>query len=680
VHDTSFLLLLMLLLLAATTACSDACQSAGRSSRMQHVRQPGMAKPRSLALLQQSCNPAANEVAAPYVSLLPAAFLALLPFPAGTLVQHGNLIDASINASSTSGLGRSAFNSPLEWQASTTTYTGPAAAAAAAAAAAVAASGPASSFGSGIIDPSLMSHQQHQQQMMGPNSSNNGSHDVSRLYKQYRTSQEYAAAEMHPANISTHATAAAAAAAVDPAAQLTADAVRVHQEQHLLRQQRQLLLKVQQAEAAAAAAKAARLQQLQVQHQQQQAALAAHAAAAAAASFGGSQASSQAAQPMPLYGQFRPAKAAQQHWEHSGVATTSSHPSTSSRHHAAAATGLPPRPSTNSSHHQQQHLQQQQSLFAGGSSSSSSASSRGTVVFPRGGSAAAPSPAAAAPAAAPAGSARPLGAWSGAYAVINTAGLPASQESDHTSGCFALECEEDLFSMATGDGYYYQPMTGASGLQHQMQEQQQMYGSRYAPVDLPQAEVDEQLASLIEESGSTRPDDDCPSCDMDEDAADQADAGPAGGSGDQSNRGLGFDRKSNSDSIVAAQPEDVDAAALVAAQAAALATQQAAEQRQGVVLQVLGRVASLRKGQAVLTANPRAAVAAGATSARSRLLITEVSLYTNRAANSQMALDQSNVLMGKMAIPGAALLLCCAAWRCHNTHTVLLNGNRYSWC
>jgi hypothetical protein len=227
--------------------------------------------------------------------------------------------------------------------------------------------------------------------------------------------------------------------------------------------------------------------------------------------------------------------------------------------------------------------------------------------------------------------------------------------------------------MATGDGYFYQPKAGASGLQQQqqmheqqhLQQQQQMYGSRYAPVDLPQAEVDEQIASLIEESGSTRPDDDCPSCNMDEDQADQADAGPAGGPVDQSNRGLGsgFDHKSNPDSIMAAQPEDLEAAALAAAQAAALATQQAAEQRQGVVLQVLGRVASLRKGQAVLTASPRDAVAAGAASVRSRLLITEVSLYTNRAANSQMALDQSNVLMGKMAIPGAALLFvfCCLA-------------------
>ncbi|WIA41973.1 hypothetical protein OEZ86_009276 [Tetradesmus obliquus] len=214
--------------------------------------------------------------------------------------------------------------------------------------------------------------------------------------------------------------------------------------------------------------------------------------------------------------------------------------------------------------------------------------------------------------------------------------------------------------MGTGESYYYQPKAGSS-LQEQQQhmqeqrrqqQQQQLYGgSRYAAVILPQAEADEQLASLIEESGSTRPDDDCPSCDMDEDQADQDDAGPAGGPADQADWGSGFGVKSNLDSLMAGQPEDVDAVALVAAQAAALATQQAAEQQQGVVLQVLGRVASLRKGQAVLTASPRAAVTAGAASVRSRLLITEVSLYTNRAANSQMALDQSNVLIGKMAIP-----------------------------
>jgi hypothetical protein len=520
-----------------------------------------------------------------------------------------------------------------------------------------------------------MSQHQHQQQMIGP-SSTNASQDVSRLYKQYRTSQEYSAAEMHPPSISSHA-AAAAAAAADPAAQLTADAVRVHQEQHLLRQQRQLLLKAQQAEAAAAAAQAAQLQQLQVQHQQQQAALAARAAAAAAAaaSFGGSQASSQAAQPMPLYGQFRPAKAAQQHWDSSTAAAV--HPSQPSRHIAAplaASAGLPPRPTVNASHHHQHHhQQQQQSLFAAGSSSSSGASSRGTVVFPRSGAAAAVAPAPAAAAAAPAGSARPLGAWSGAYAVMNNVVLPASQESEHTSGCFALECEEDLFSPGTGEGYFYQPKAGAAVLQqqqmllHEQHLQQQQYGgSRYAAVDLPQAEVDEQLASLIEESGSSKPDDeDCPSCDMEEDLADQADAGPAGGPFDQVNRGSGF--KAN-------QLHDVDATALVAAQAAALATQQAAEQRHGVVLQVLGRVASLRKGQPVLTSSPRAAVAAGAASVRSRLLITEVSLYTNKAANSQMALDQSNVLMGKMAIPGAWGFLFFGLWLLLHTHSVCGQG------
>ncbi|KAF6252535.1 hypothetical protein COO60DRAFT_1463630 [Scenedesmus sp. NREL 46B-D3] len=129
-----------------------------------------------------------------------------------------------------------------------------------------------------------------------------------------------------------------------------------------------------------------------------------------------------------------------------------------------------------------------------------------------------------------------------------------------------------------------------------------------------------------------------------------ADAGPAGRPGDQTGRGLGL--KPNPDTLMAGQPEGVGATALAAAQAAALAMQQAVGQRQVVALQVLGRVASLRKGQAALTASPRAAAAAaGAASVRSRMLITEVSLYTSRAANSQMALNQSNLLMGKMAIP-----------------------------
>lgn len=59
-----------------------------------------------------------------------------------------------------------------------------------------------------------------------------------------------------------------------------------------------------------------------------------------------------------------------------------------------------------------------------------------------------------------------------------------------------------------------------------------------------------------------------------------------------------------------------------------------------------------RKGKLVLTATYSTAVSAGAESVRPRLLITEVSVYVNSAANSLMALDQANQLMGKMRLPG----------------------------
>jgi hypothetical protein len=92
--------------------------------------------------------------------------------------------------------------------------------------------------------------------------------------------------------------------------------------------------------------------------------------------------------------------------------------------------------------------------------------------------------------------------------------------------------------------------------------------------------------------------------------------------------------------------------AAAAAAAAVAAAEHDAAARQAVAVRVLSSVANKRKGEAVLTVHPAVADAAGAQSVRSRLLITEVSLYCDNAATSMLAMEQSNRLMAKMALPG----------------------------
>lgn len=131
-------------------------------------------------------------------------------------------------------------------------------------------------------------------------------------------------------------------------------------------------------------------------------------------------------------------------------------------------------------------------------------------------------------AAASAAGGQAVGRWCGPVAVIHMPALAEgwSLQSDANSAV-VLECDEDLFSMGTGDGgCHFQPKDsstaavaaaaashGAGALEQQLL--QQLLHRQH--VELVQAEVDEQLGSLIEESGSTKNNSSCPSDDMDDD-------------------------------------------------------------------------------------------------------------------------------------------------------------------
>jgi hypothetical protein len=152
-------------------------------------------------------------------------------------------------------------------------------------------------------------------------------------------------------------------------------------------------------------------------------------------------------------------------------------------------------------------------------------------------------------------------------------------------------------------------------------------------------EDDEQGFDMYEDSGSTHANDDNPSDDMDADTTLQQDQ--------QQRTGR---NSCSADRVL--QPVAGSVSAVAAAAAAAAAGDSAAANRQAVALRVLSTVANRRKGEEVLTAHPAVAEAAGARSVRTRLLITEVSLYCDSAATSLLAMEQSNRLMGKMTLPG----------------------------
>eukprot|EP00879_Flechtneria_rotunda_P000325 GHRR01000416.1.p1 GENE.GHRR01000416.1~~GHRR01000416.1.p1 ORF type:complete len:774 (+),score=329.60 GHRR01000416.1:521-2842(+) len=442
------------------------------------------------------------------------------------------------------------------------------------------------------------------------------------LYGQFSKSrQQYSA--VHP-NASNRM------AAAHPQGLLAADralrAQHYEQQQLLLlrqqhqQQQQQQALQRQQAEAAAVAKAQQQQQQLllmQLQQQQRlqqqqhhQAAMVCAAAAAAVAPA--------AAAGRSLYGHFCAGFPSQQ----ADAVVTARCMLTSSNcqsavhipqqvHQQGVTARLPPHPATVSGQGQWA-LQQQQDQH----SQNSSNSSRMVALVHPGGSAAA----AAAPQRAP-------GRWC-AVAVMES---PLNDSQDSDAGTGGLECDEELQSEQHVDCYQlYGSREGTAGIQQQLLQQHLV--EPQSNVSLSgrcvlgvgsQAELRD-ARDWIDESGSTQHDSDSYPDDMDD--------GECFVDVHQSTR-------------------DVDSAALVAAKAAAVAAEQAAAAKQSVVLHVLGKVASLRKGGPVLTATSTAADVAGAQSVRPRLLITEVSLYTDRASNSMLALDQANKLLANMVLP-----------------------------
>lgn len=284
------------------------------------------------------------------------------------------------------------------------------------------------------------------------------------------------------------------------------------------------------------------------------------------------------------------------------------------------------------------------------------------------------------------------GRWSGAVAVLDQAYMAGSQESG-IEPC-GLECEEELHSM---DGFDPAPpphlmhastvSTGTKAAASSAdtaraaaaQQKSQLQGARLsggaaqhaaavsaaaraaaAGYALNALEEDEQAYDMYEDSGSTHPDSDNQSDDMDADIVPVLDQHQRNGRNSSSAPG-----GSNG-----GQPGSRTAAA-----AAAATAEQASAARQAVAVRVLSSVANRRKGEEVLTAHPTVAEAAGARSVRPRLLITEVSLYCDNAATSILAMEQSNRLMAKMTLPGGcnvlpAMVVCACIAGCLVLHHV----------
>lgn len=433
-----------------------------------------------------------------------------------------------------------------------------------------------------------------------PSSAADVSTGTTMLYGRYRHDQASSADSQH--GHSSHA------AAVDPQMQsrLAADQAlkAYHQQQHLLHVQRQ------QQEAAAKAQQQQQMLLAQAQQQQHQAALARSAAAAAAVSAGGLPTQS-------LYGNYRMNAG----WD-SSVGTYNHQRQQlfglHAQHNMSAppGAGLPPRPVTHpqcsstwsdpseaaavatadAAQSARVVLQQLQDQSSNISSSSRLASAYGQQAA----AAAGTNPAAA--------GARNVGRWAGQLGIIDSpaGNAPGSAESGANNGGFGLECDEDLLSLETGDAYQ---------LQQQLHRQQHIvhHTSNSHGMFSPDC-----VQGFAEDTGSTN----------------------NSASGNIVNDDVMED------------PAALDSSALVAAQAAAVAAHEAATAKHAVVLQVIGTTAQLRKGGLVLTSAPAYAAAAGAESVRSRLLITEVSVYTEKGACSQLALDQANKLLNKMALPG----------------------------
>lgn len=275
------------------------------------------------------------------------------------------------------------------------------------------------------------------------------------------------------------------------------------------------------------------------------------------------------------------------------------------------------------------------------------------------------------------------GRWSGAVAVLDQSYMTGTQESG-----IELECEEELHSMDGSDQAPHHHMMHsnvvASGGKNStaaasagdvargldVHQRSQLQGARLsggaaqhaaaasaaaraaaANMALNALEDDDQGYDMYEESGSTHPDSDNQSDDMDADIVPVQDQ---------------YQRNSRNSTSAAEGSSAGQPGSRAAAAAAAVAGEQTSAAQQAVAVRILSSVANRRKGEEVLTAHPSTADAAGARSVRSRLLITEVSLYCDNAATSILALEQSNRLMAKMKLPGTLTVapLACIVRMC----------------
>lgn len=517
------------------------------------------------------------------------------------------------------------------------------------------------------------------------------------LYANYRAQHPQAFAEADRLSYGSDvSTAAVAAAAQHQQGMLAAEMAfkarqlaQLQQQQHALQQQpQQQLLLAQQAQ----------------QQQQHRSAVGAAAVPAATSA---------------LYRASSSHSSMTHHQQHPSISYStlpqSSHYPASMQAPSTAAARLPPRPNT--AHVQQYHPYHSTATGATtlehhhhNSLAAAAAAARAAAIQQQQQCSSAPSAArqAASAAAAAAGAAAALqhggnaGRWSGAVAVLDqrilgaTAGTQASGNDQHCS----LECDEELLSMdgldqddpqqqhpqhstevisgsfgSKGRNISSGPAAaqlqgGSAGRPHHLLSSGLATSSAQHAAAASAAaraaaagyafnhlEEDDAVFDMYEDSGSTHPDSDGSSDDMDADTEPMQDqhqrrnstsdrTGAGGSSGGQRQPGSSSGR----------------APAAAAAPASAQQANAAKLDAQAVSLHVLSSVANRRKGEQVLTAHPAVAEAAGARSVRTRLLITEVSLYCENAATSMLALQQSNKLLSKMSLPGKWLPSRAAVW------------------
>eukprot|EP00775_Hariotina_reticulata_P003812 gene3812-4069_t len=214
-----------------------------------------------------------------------------------------------------------------------------------------------------------------------------------------------------------------------------------------------------------------------------------------------------------------------------------------------------------------------------------------------------------------------VGRWCGPYAVINSASAGSSGPENCMAGTVDLQCDEELQSMDTVD--FIEP-------QQRLQDSSMSHGSSYK--------------ACLQLSPSAALSDAVGWCEHSDEVA------------------CMFESHHNFDAAAAAASRAKDSKQLMQ-QVPNFPGTKAAQYLSGdhqhtpaihhseSILQMLNNAACLRKKQQVLTASAAHARACGAESVRTRLLITELSLYMPHATSSRLALDQANQLMSSMVLP-----------------------------